>query len=37
VVLFMVMDEKSHRHHDLAVIIGLVQRCVDDMVEEKLV
>jgi hypothetical protein len=36
-VLFMVMDEVSHDHYDLTVIVIIVRQCVDDMVEEKLV
>jgi hypothetical protein len=29
------MDKKSHGRQDLAIIIGLGKRCVDDMVVEK--
>jgi hypothetical protein len=34
-VLFVVMDEKSHDYHDFIVIVGIIRRCVDDIVEEK--
>jgi hypothetical protein len=34
-VLFVLMDKKSHGRQDLAIIIGLGKRCVDDMVVEK--
>jgi hypothetical protein len=30
-------DEKSHGHHDLDIIVGVIRKSVDDIVEEKLV
>jgi hypothetical protein len=36
-VLIVVMDEKSCDHQNIAIIIGLVRRCIDDIVKEKLV
>jgi hypothetical protein len=36
-VLLVVMDEESHGHHDLTIIVIIVRQCVDDTAEQKLV